>query len=340
MNQPPQKKQVLLLEDEATQRHMLVNQLQRLGYEPLQAENGEEGLKLWCEEPDIRLIITDLMMPKIDGFEVIETIRQEEHRYNYIIVLTALEDRKSLIRALEIGADDYLHKPVLPDELKLRLDGANRLIRLEGFDDLTFGLAELAEKRSNETGMHLRRVQEYCLILGEYLRKNYPSLRLNNPTVKDISTVSILHDIGKVGIPDSILHKPDRLTEKEFELMKTHTTIGGELLKGLYQKNSSSFLKIAYELTIGHHEKWDGSGYPEGLAGEEIPLPARIMALADVYDALTSRRCYKDVFPSERAKSIIESESGKQFDPLLVEAFLTTEDEWIKVQSELNGDYT
>jgi len=323
------------MEDEPTQRMVVSSQLEKSGFTVFEASNGSEGIDKWRDHPDIRVVITDLVMPVMDGFDVIQTIRREETRYTYIIVLSGLEDRTSLVKALEYGADDYLTKPVYPDELNLRLKNAGRLIRLEGLDDLVFGMAELTGYRSGETGLHLRRVQEYCQILAEHLLAQQPELNLSRAMVKDIVTASPLHDIGKVSIPDSILHKPGRLTPEEFEKIKPHSTIGGKLLWNLFQKNKSNFLKLAHDITLCHHEKWDGSGYPGALRGKEIPLAARIVALADVYDALTSERCYKNPLSPEEAKSIIRAENGKHFDPVMVESFLACEKKWVEVQDKL-----
>lgn len=332
---------ILLVEDEMTQRRLLRAQLEKQGYEVLEAEDGEEGVRLCLDNPDIRLVITDLMMPVMDGFGLIEAIRKREMQYTYIIVLTALDDKKSIVRALSLGADDYLSKPVFQDELHLRLAGGKRLLKLEGHEELIFSLTKLAACRSGETGAHLHRVREYCWILGMDLKANNPELGLSRSTVEEIAKVSPLHDIGKVGIPDSILHKPGRLTPQEFGLMKTHAELGGKLLKEVYDQTGSFYLHLAYEIATHHHERWDGRGYPAGLAGAATPLPARMMALADVFDALVSRRSYKEPFPYGEAKKIILEGKGSQFDPLLVEAFLRTEAQWLAVidkYSEENDD--
>ena len=335
MSHPISNDPVLLIEDEPIQRQILSSQLQIKGFSVIEAGNGEEGLARWREYPNIRLVITDLMMPIIDGFEVIRTIRSEENHYTYLIVLSSLEDRTSLVQALELGADDYLAKPISPEELDLRLKHGGRLIRLDSMDDLVFGLAELSGYRSGETGQHLRRVQQYCQILASHLLVEYPELNLTQSLVKDIVNASPLHDIGKVAVPDAILHKPGSLTHAEFEKIKPHTSIGGKLLWGLYRKNGSNFLKLAYEIAISHHEKWDGSGYPNGLMGHKIPLAARIMAISDVYDALTSKRCYKEALAPDKAARIIADGAGLHFDPLMVEAFMATRENWLKVEEEL-----
>lgn len=325
---PIQPDKILLVEDEMTQRRLLRVQLERQGYEVLEAENGEEGVRLCLDNPDLRLVITDLIMPVMDGFQLIEAIRHREMRYTYIIVLTALDDKKSIVRALSLGADDYLSKPVFQDELHLRLAGGTRLLRLEGHEELIFSLTKLAACRSGETGAHLHRVREYCRVLGMDLWENLPSLGLSRSAVEEIAKVSPLHDIGKVGIPDSILHKPGKLTATEFELMKTHTELGGRLLKEVYDQTGSSYLLLAYEIAMYHHERWDGNGYPQGLAGENIPLSARMMALADVFDALISRRSYKEPFSYATAREVVLEDRGKHFDPAMVDAFLRTETQW------------
>lgn len=334
----PGQSTLLLLEDEPTQRRILSGQLEKQGYRVLAAEDGEQGLALWQENPEVRLVITDLLMPNCDGFAVLEYIRGHETHYTYIIVLTGLDDRQSLTRALGLGADDYLLKPVFEQELSLRLQGASRLLRLEGQEELIFAMAELAAYRSGETGSHLQRVRVYCQILAEDLRAHCPELGLTRTMVQDIASVSPLHDIGKVGIPDSVLHKPGRLTDAEYELMKTHTSMGGQILKDLYDKNGSNYLKLAHDIALCHHEKWDGSGYPQGLVGQRIPLAARIMALADVFDALTSKRCYKDIFSFARTKAIMMEERGRHFDPALVDCYLRNEVAMNQVQMDFQEE--
>jgi len=328
---PPQPDKILLVEDEITQRRLLSAQLGKQGYTVLEAANGEEGLRLCLDNPDLRLVITDLMMPVMDGFQLIESIREREIRYTYIIVLTALDDKKSIVRALSLGADDYLAKPVFQDELHLRLVGGKRLLQLEGHEELIFSLTKLAAYRSGETGAHLHRVREYCQILGMDLKESQPSLGLSRGAVEEIAKVSPLHDIGKVGVPDSILHKPGKLTATEFDLMKTHAELGGRLLREVYAQTGSSYLFLAYEIAMFHHEHWDGTGYPRGLKGEEIPLAARMMALADVFDALVSRRAYKEPLVFEEAKAIVREGRGKHFDPAVVDSFLRTEAAWREV---------
>lgn len=332
------KTKILLVEDEISQRRSLQLQLEREGYEVIEAVNGREGFQKWLENPDVRLVVTDLKMPEMDGFQLIEAIREKEIHYTYIIVLTGLEDKESIILALSLGADDYLSKPVFHDELNLRLYGAMRLLRLEGQDELIFTMAKLAAYRSGETGSHLHRVREYCKILALDLVETQPSLGLTRGWAEEVANVAPLHDIGKVGIPDSVLHKPGKLTNEEFELMKTHTAIGGRLLNEIHEQTKSPYLQLAYEITMFHHEQWNGNGYPKGLRGEDIPISARIMALADVFDALVSRRSYKEPFPHDKAKGIVLAAKNIHFDPVVVDSYLNNEKEWLGVMEQYQDE--
>ncbi len=329
---------VLVTDDDKAQRMILRRSLDREGYQVFEAENGLDAVARLADDPDIRLLITDLAMPRMDGYDLIKSIREKELRYVYVIVLTSIDDRGSLLRALSLGADDYLTKPVFPDELKLRMRSGSRLLKLEGHEELIFSMAKLAEYRSEETGFHLERVYHYNRILSRRLSRNHPELSLSIGMADEIAIVSALHDIGKVAIPDHILHKPGKLTRDEFEVMKSHTAIGGKLIREIHAKTGSSYLRVAYETAMHHHERWDGAGYPAGLKGEEIPLSARIMALSDVYDAMTSRRSYKAPFSHETARNLIVEGKGRQFDPKIVDAFLSQEDRWLAVKKRFQDE--
>ncbi len=326
--------QVLLVDDDAAQRMLLHVTLKREGYTVLEAADGKEALQICKENPDLRLIITDLSMPEMDGFALIKAIRAQQIRYMYLIVLTSAGDKESVVRALSMGADDFLIKPALPEELNLRTSSGFRLLQLESTEELIFGLAKLSEYRSEETGCHLERVQYYTRLLARDLVENCPELQITPPQAEEIARVSPLHDIGKVAIPDAILHKPGRLTSTEFDEIKTHAAIGGDLLWDIYSKTGSHGIKIAFEIAMYHHECFDGKGYPTGLKGDDIPIAARIMSLADIYDALTSERSYKKALSHQEAKELILVERGKRLDPRVVDAFLRQEDIWQAVKEK------
>ena len=325
---------ILITDDDLSQRMILRLSLEEEGYKVFEAENGEEALKIISADMDIRLLLTDLDMPEMDGFELIRNIRKKELRYTYIIVLSSAEDRKIILKALSLGADDYLTKPVYPDELKLRLKGGIRLLSLEAQEELIFAMAKLAEYRSDETGFHLERTTHYVRLLARQLSIYQPELQLSLSEAEEMARVCSIHDLGKVAIPDQILHKPGMLTKEEFSIMKSHTTIGGKMINELYEKTKSSGLWLSTEIATFHHERWDGLGYPKGLSENDIPLSARIMALADVYDAMTSKRCYKDAAPHDTVKHMILEEKGKQFDPIIVDSFIKIEKEWLEIKNK------
>lgn len=332
--EPRSHDKVLVVDDDMGQRFILKTSLESDGYKVIEAENGLQAADILSEYSDIRLLLTDLAMPKMNGYELIKSVREKEVRYTYIIVLTSMDDRDSLLRALSLGADDYLTKPVFPNELKLRLKSGMRLIRLESQDELILSMAKLSEYRSEETGFHLERVTHFTRIIARDLSMHHPEFGLTLRLADEIALVSPLHDIGKVAIPDNILHKPAKLTDEEWEVMRQHTIIGGNLIKEIHDKTGSQYLMFGYEIATFHHEKFNGSGYLNGLKGEQIPLSARIMAVADVYDALTSRRSYKEPFPHEKAKALIINEAGSHFDPRVVDAFLRQEDMFLSIKAQ------
>ena len=233
------ERKILLVDDEPVQRLLLRMSLEQEGYSIIEAVNGREALEICENNPELRLIITDLSMPVMNGFDLIVAIRSMELQYKYIIVLTSAGDKESVVKALSLGADDFLNKPAMPEELQLRTRSGFRLLQMEGTEELIFAMAKLSEYRSEETGCHLERVQHYTRLLARDLAENCPELGINAALAEEIARVSPLHDIGKVGIPDSILHKKGRLTADEFNLIKSHTTIGGELLRDIYKKTGS-----------------------------------------------------------------------------------------------------
>jgi putative two-component system response regulator len=338
----------ILVVDDTPENLSLMSGLLRDLYKVKVANNGDVGLQIASAEKSPDLILLDIMMPGIDGYEVCARLKKNTKTADIpVIFLTSRSEVEDEKRGLEIGAVDYITKPISPPivlarvKTHLTLKAAADFLRdknafLEGevqrrtaevstIQDVTMlGLASLAETRDNETGNHLRRTQNYVRALATQLRDSGQFLDYLTPsTIQTLYKSAPLHDIGKVGIPDNILLKPGKLTSEEFEIMKTHVTLGRNAIVAAEKllDSPNSFLQCAREIAYAHHEKWDGSGYPEGLAGENIPISARMMAVADVYDALISRRVYKEAFPYEEAVKIIRKGRGSHFDPALIDAF-------------------
>ena len=273
-------------------------------------------------------------MPEMTGLSLCRELRARSSEYTYIVLLTSRSGSQNAVAALDAGVDDFVSKPFEPQELMLRLRAGERILALESRDLTIFSLAKLAESRDPETGAHLERMREYCHILGEELlrRKEFPEV-LDADYVEMIYQTSPLHDIGKVGIPDRVLLKKGRLTEEEFEIMKQHVRIGGETLEAAVRAHPEArFLQMARDIAMSHHEKYNGRGYPLGLAGDQIPLCGRIVAVADVYDALVTRRSYKPAFSHAKACGTICEGRGQHFDPRIVAAFVAVQDRFHEVR--------
>jgi putative two-component system response regulator len=317
---------VLIVDDEYIGRETLQSVLEGEGYELEMAENGfqaiEKAKKLL---PDV--ILLDVMMPGMTGFEVCQRIRSDPQIAEIpIIILTALDDRESLLNALKAGADDFISKPFDRYELRARLLGITRLNRyqkllqeraklreanvqlLNAYEATIEGLSHALDLRDRETEGHSRRVTEVTVKLAQ-------ALNFSDEELTQMRRGSLLHDIGKIGIPDSILHKPDSLTEEEWIIMRKHPQFAYDMLSPI------EYLRPALAIPYSHHEKWDGTGYPRGLKGEEIPMSARLFAIADVWDAVTSDRPYRDAWTDEQALAYIREQSGKHFDPQAVQLF-------------------
>lgn len=330
---------VLVVEDDTTSSKTLSHYVRTLGYLPLVAADGHAALETWhTQRPQI--VLTDWIMPHMDGIELTRAIRETEaDDYTYIIMVTSRDDSRDLVLGFESGVDDYLTKPVNKAELSVRLKSAERILGIQGKDMVIFSLAKLAETRDPETGLHLERIQIYCKLIAERLMSSgaYPEV-VTRRFVDDIFITSPLHDIGKVGIPDRVLLKPEELNDAEFEIMKEHAMIGYNTLYQTIQKAPrSNYLKMAAEIARSHHECWDGSGYPDGISGEKIPISARILAVADVYDALVSKRVYKEAYAHDTAARVIAEGRGTHFDPVLVDAFLDCEQAFNAVLNRLRG---
>jgi len=350
----PRKRSILIVDDVPANLQVL-NSLLKDEYRTLIATSGQRAIELAQAEPRPDLILLDIMMPDLDGYQVCEVLKSEPRtREVPVIFITgkvALEDE---VRGFQVGCVDYITKPISPPILRARvkthlmLAAARELLKERNIDlehkvqerteevvrvqDATFiAFGSLAETRDNETGNHLRRTQSYVRALANRL-KDHPAYRdhLSEEKIETLCKSAPLHDIGKVGIPDSILLKPDKLTPEEFEVMKTHTRIGRDSIAAAQETlgDHSEFLALAREIAYGHHEKWDGTGYPEGLKGEDIPVSARLMAVADVYDALISDRVYKKALSHDEAVEVIREGRGNHFDPTVVDAFLELAEEF------------
>ena len=326
---------VLVVDDDEIALEMTSDALRTSGFEVETAKNGKEALEV-LRQGRCRLVISDWEMPEMNGLELCQRIRAGDFSsYIYVILLTCHNQTDDTVVGLSAGADDFISKPFNPAELRVRVRAGERILALETRDLTIFALAKLVESRDHETGTHLERVRNYSLVLTEELSryKDFQDV-IDREYCHLIYLASPLHDIGKVAIPDCVLLKPGRLSDREFELMKTHTTLGAQTLDAaLREYPDASFLRIARDIAAAHHEKFDGSGYPQGLEGENIPLCGRIVALADVYDALMSKRVYKDAFAHSVASSIIKESSGSHFDPRIVEAFFGTEERLIEIRN-------
>jgi putative two-component system response regulator len=375
-------RQTILIVDDEKSNLLLLNRILSPDYTILTAKSGQEALdRVFAADvgmnaanaatrPD--LILLDIVMPDINGHEVCRQLQSSPAARDIpIIFLTASNSVEDEQRGLEMGAVDYIIKPVVPAIVRARVathlqlkasadflreksafledksaflnaEVIRRTSEIQEIQDVTIlMMASMAETRDNETGNHILRTQHYVRLLARHLAA-HPRFRddLNEETIDLLYKSAPLHDIGKVGIPDHILLKPGRLTPEEFEVMKTHTLLGQASIARAEKRlgKEVGFLGCAKEIACSHHEKWNGSGYPHGLAGDDIPVSARLMALADVYDALISRRVYKPAMSHEQAKDIIVQGSGQHFDADVVQAFLSMENEFIAIAARFSDD--
>lgn len=350
-------KRTVLVVDDTPQNLVVMGEILMPHYIVRIANSGQRALELAELEPQPELILLDVMMPDVDGYEVIKNlIRNPATRDIPVIFVTAMDSQDDETYGLALGAVDYITKPVCPaivlarvrthlqikdarDFLRdkniwLQEEVDRRMYLNQQIQDVSMrALACLAETRDNETGNHILRTKEYVYVLARELAKNsrYAS-QLNPRTIEIYRNAAPLHDIGKVGIPDHVLHKPDKLDAEEWEVMKTHAQLGADAianaLDNVEKVDGMEFMYVAMDIAAYHHEKWDGSGYPKGLKGEDIPLSARLMALADVFDALISKRVYKPAFSLEKSTNIILEGRGTHFDPDIVDVFIKNKAEF------------
>lgn len=335
---------VLIVDDEPVNAKLLEKMLAAAGYTNFTAITDPRRVAPAYAAERVDLVLLDLNMPEVDGFAVMDQLREIEGSNDLpVLILTAQADRETRLRALAAGAKDFLTKPLDRAEVLTRirnmlevqllhrdLRDQNRVLeemveaRTRELQDTRLEvirhLGRAAEYRDNETGLHIIRMSTYSQLMAR-------AIGMDEAEAEMILNASPMHDIGKIGIPDRILLKPGKLEPDEWEVMKTHTTIGAKILSG----HSSPLLGMAAEIALTHHEKWDGSGYPQGLKGEEIPLVGRIVAVADVFDALTSQRPYKKAWPVEQAVEFLQAERGRHFDPELVDVFLSLLDDVLEV---------
>ena len=358
-------KLTILVVDDTPDNLALMTALLKDQYQVKIAKNGVTALQIANSATPPDIILLDIMMPEMDGYEVCRQLKANPKTVDIpIIFLTALTELENEKKGLELGAVDYVTKPISPfifmariknhlalksmaDFLKnrnafLKIEVAKRTHEIESGQDVTIlAMTSLAETRDLDTGNHIRRTQHYVKALAEQLR-DHPKFAwyLTDININLLFKSAPLHDIGKVGIPDSILLKPGKLTPEEFEIMKTHTTLGFEAIAHAETSLGAKveFLTCAKSIILSHQEKWDGSGYPQGLAGEDIPIAARLLAVADVYDALICRRVYKQPIPHPEAVVIMTKGSGLHFDADIIEAFIEIQDEFIEISKKFSDD--
>jgi len=328
---------ILVVDDELVSRTKLEKHVTSMGHQAIVATNGKDALALWMQNRP-EMVITDWVMPEMTGVELVREVKRlQGGRYCYIIMITSQSETDDLVTGMSAGADDFIRKPFVKDELTVRIKAGERIINFGSRDIVIFSMACLAEARDNDTGNHLERIRHYSKILAENIASTENIDEVTPEFIDNILLTSPLHDIGKIGIPDFVLLKPGMLDEKEYKIMQKHTVIGyGSLTTALEKYPEAKYLKMSADIALFHHEKFDGSGYPYGIKGHDIPLCARIVALADVYDALVSKRVYKSAMPHDTAKAIIVKDRGTHFDPVVVDAFLRCEAQFIEILETYN----
>lgn len=351
-------RQIVMIVDDTPDNISLLSGLLKDQYKIKIATNGLKALQIAMLNPAPDLILLDVMMPEMDGYETCRRLKENPRTADIpVIFLTAKSQVKDEEMGLRLGAVDYIAKPISPPIVLARvatqlnlvraryllqdqnrhleslvLDRTHKLAKMQ--DATIMAMASLAETRDNETGNHIRRTQHYVAALARALQ-NHPRFasELTDENIDLLFKSAPLHDIGKVGIPDTILLKPGKLNADEFEIMKLHTVFGRETILSVeqYLGESNEFLRFAREITYSHQEKWDGSGYPENLVGDAIPVSARLMAIADVYDALISRRIYKPAFSHEESISLMRKGRASHFDPDILDVFLQIADQFHQI---------
>ncbi len=348
---------ILIVDDQPQNIELLEAYLFPDSYKIVTASNGKEALEILASDK-IDLVLLDVMMPNMDGFEVTRRIRIiDELQQLPIILVTALRETEDRIRGIEAGCDDFISKPVEKNELVSRV---RSLLKVKAYNDLKsnyqkeleievtkrteelrnaldklekasldtiFRLSVAAEYKDEETGLHVKRMSLYAEAIAR-------QMGFDEHNARTIRYAAVMHDIGKIGIPDKILLKSGKLDVEEWKIMKNHSIIGAKILKD----SDAEFIKVGESIALNHHEKWDGSGYPNALKGIEIPIEARIATITDVFDALLSKRPYKESFSIEKAEEIIKEGSGTHFDPKVVDAFFAIKDEIFSIKTKCDNE--
>ena len=337
---------ILIVDDTTSNLVILAEMIKSIGYIARPVTSVKQALSaIAVKKP--QLILLDISMPEIDGFDFCEILKQDPTMKDVpIIFISALNSTEDKVKGFKLGAVDFISKPFELEEITLRINTHLKIFQMQNelkvhnkrlfkmFSDqvkkvteeqkqLIYSLTKLVESRDDLEGEHVENVGKFCKLLSLSLQFS-PKFekKITASFMDSIAMAAPLHDIGKLKIRDEIVLKKGSLTEDEMEIMKTHTTCGAESLKEVYDNNQNEYLKMAIEIANYHHEKWDGTGYPCGLKEEEIPLAARIVSIVDVYDVLTSKRCYREAYSHEEAIAIMQEESGKMFDPNMMEVFL------------------
>lgn len=338
------KETILIVDDSALNRMVLIEILGKENYMFLEAENGQQAVELLDCHPEVDLLLLDITMPEIDGFGVLEAMNQYHWIEETPVIMISAEDSYTFVeRAYDLGASDYITRPFDARVVCRRVSNTlmlyakqKRLVQMVAeqvyekekvSNTMISILSHIVEFRNNESGLHVVHIRTITELLLRWLRKKTDRYPLTEADISLISTASALHDIGKINIPEQILNKPGRLTKEEFEIIKTHSAVGEHMLRQIPFNQNEPLVKVAREICRWHHERWDGRGYPDGLKGDEIPISAQVVSLADVYDALTSERCYKAAFDHDTALNMIVNGECGAFNPLLLECLMDGADQ-------------